>query len=581
MGVIFDISVRNLLRQKRRNLLLGVAIAFGMMVLVVANSFSHGISDSLLNRIVVYVAGHMELAMVEEGRLRTPIIRDKDRFLSIISANVTDVKQVNESLGVFVKGIGNGKSDNMALVGSKPDKDFYHYLKLVTGNFTDFETEQYHNPLILSTEKAKALNVGLHDVVRVRLQTINGQQQTDTLTVIAITQSQNMFMDMAVFLRDVNLKKLVGMKPHETGGLQIILNDSTTAGRQADRLYQVLTPNLAVIPAQLSVQSEKVSVRLVPFYRDPELVGQLTANIRLVSGQAREAFGKDGVLISHALALSLGVRPGDKLSVSYANKFVDDTPVTTINLTVAATYQISGNRLSSEVLLLSEDLFYRPYYRHPPRLTDPHLLAGLPVSGNLLYPVLGKEWTRLPRTATSEAYMKKFKKLTEKHSAVAAMDVRTMYETASSVLQMEKVLNLITLCAVLILFFIILIGVVNTLRMTIRERTREIGTVRAIGMQRRDVRNIFMLETLLLTFTACAVGTLLGFVAMGLMGLHVFSNAGAFSIVLVDYHLHFVPTVWGITSSFVLILLIAAATAYFPARRAARMSVANALGKYD
>ena len=66
---------------------------------------------------------------------------------------------------------------------------------------------------------------------------------------------------------------------------------------------------------------------------------------------------------------------------------------------------------------------------------------------------------------------------------------------ASEVLKLEQVLNLITIIAVLILFFIILIGVVNTLRMTIRERTREIGTIRAIGMQKKDVRNVFILES--------------------------------------------------------------------------------------
>jgi ABC-type antimicrobial peptide transport system permease subunit len=77
------------------------------------------------------------------------------------------------------------------------------------------------------------------------------------------------------------------------------------------------------------------------------------------------------------------------------------------------------------------------------------------------------------------------------------------------VVQLEGALNLITLIAVLVLFFIILIGVVNTLRMTIRERTREIGTNRAIGMQAYDVRNTFLFETFFLAFFACITGILL------------------------------------------------------------------------
>ena len=59
MNVILKISLRNLLRQKRRNLLLGSGIAFGMCLLVLANAFSHGISDILLNKMIVYMTGHM------------------------------------------------------------------------------------------------------------------------------------------------------------------------------------------------------------------------------------------------------------------------------------------------------------------------------------------------------------------------------------------------------------------------------------------------------------------------------------------------------------------------------------------
>ena len=43
-----------------------------------------------------------------------------------------------------------------------------------------------------------------------------------------------------------------------------------------------------------------------------------------------------------------------------------------------------------------------------------------------------------------------------------------------------------------------MIGILNTLAIAIRERTREIGTLRAIGMQRRKVLWLFVLETALL-----------------------------------------------------------------------------------
>jgi putative ABC transport system permease protein len=160
-------------------------------------------------------------------------------------------------------------------------------------------------------------------------------------------------------------------------------------------------------------------------------------------------------------------------------------------------------------------------------------------------------------------------------------DVVTMYEGASDILKLEGVLNLITIIAVLVLFFIILIGVINTLRMTIRERTREIGTIRAIGMQKNDVRNSFILETLLLTAFSCIAGIILGIIVMQILGAIQFNVDSVLSMILKDKHLYFKLDPLSILGNFVLIMAISGVTAYFPARRAAKMSAVEALRHYE
>jgi ABC-type lipoprotein release transport system permease subunit len=57
-----------------------------------------------------------------------------------------------------------------------------------------------------------------------------------------------------------------------------------------------------------------------------------------------------------------------------------------------------------------------------------------------------------------------------------------------------------------ILLVIIVIGILNTLAIAIRERTREIGTLRAIGMQRRRVLALFLLEAGMLGVAGAAAG---------------------------------------------------------------------------
>ena len=188
----------------------------------------------------------------------------------------------------------------------------------------------------------------------------------------------------------------------------------------------------------------------------------------------------------------------------------------------------------------------------------------------------------LKRTYDTDEAVKKYRELGKTKWKGTVVDVSTMYETASDILKLEGVLKLITLSAVMVLFFIILLGVVNTLRMTIRERTREIGTVRAIGMQKTDVRNTFILETFFLTLFASAAGVALGFFGMWLLLRITFNMSdNPMGMLLVSGRLYFLPTFLGIAGNVLLILAIAVVTAYFPARRAANLSPAKALGHFE
>ena len=110
MNVILRISLRNLLRQKRRNVLLGIAMAFGTMILVIASSFSHGISDVLLNKIVVYVAGHVSVGFTEHGNMYRQVFHDGEWMIDKVKNELSNITQIQEALGFMARAVGNGKS---------------------------------------------------------------------------------------------------------------------------------------------------------------------------------------------------------------------------------------------------------------------------------------------------------------------------------------------------------------------------------------------------------------------------------------------------------------------------------------
>ncbi len=131
----------------------------------------------------------------------------------------------------------------------------------------------------------------------------------------------------------------------------------------------------------------------------------------------------------------------------------------------------------------------------------------------------------------------------------------------------EQGLNtLLNLLYVLLSLSIIvsLFGIVNTLVLTVFERTRELGMLRAVGMSRRQVRRMIRHESIVTALLGAAFGIPLGLVMALLVGAAI--KFSAFTIPV------------GTLVVFVIAAVIAGlVAAIFPARRAARLNVLAAL----
>ena len=114
---------------------------------------------------------------------------------------------------------------------------------------------------------------------------------------------------------------------------------------------------------------------------------------------------------------------------------------------------------------------------------------------------------------------------------------------------------------------IALIGIVNTLMLSVFERTREIGLLRAVGMRRRQVRAMVRSEAVILAIFGAIVGIVIG-TALGLALVASLRQQGITETV--------VPV-----SNLVIFLLLAAVlgliAATWPARRAARLDILAAI----
>lgn len=126
-----------------------------------------------------------------------------------------------------------------------------------------------------------------------------------------------------------------------------------------------------------------------------------------------------------------------------------------------------------------------------------------------------------------------------------------------------------------IVVIIVVLSVANTMMKAVNERIREIGTLRSMGFHRSDIRKIFTLEGFGLALVSCGGGlilTLLMSLAVNFSGIRY--KAGMLSVpIFLSVGMN--PLTW--LSNSIWLCLLAASTAWFSSRRAAKMIVADAL----
>jgi putative ABC transport system permease protein len=133
----------------------------------------------------------------------------------------------------------------------------------------------------------------------------------------------------------------------------------------------------------------------------------------------------------------------------------------------------------------------------------------------------------------------------------------------------EKPINriLILLYVLLALSVVVsLFGIVNTLVLTVYERTRELGMLRAVGMTRRQTRTMIRHESIVTSLIGAALGIAVGFF-LALLVTHALSSNG------IVFAVPWLSLVYFVVAA----IVVGIVAAIWPARRAAGLNVLEAL----
>lgn len=176
-----------------------------------------------------------------------------------------------------------------------------------------------------------------------------------------------------------------------------------------------------------------------------------------------------------------------------------------------------------------------------------------------------------------QAFFMKFETIAGEDWVGQKLDLTTWKDEVSFLTWVLTALNSISGMLVAILVVIIVIGIMNSMWISVRERTGEVGTLRAIGMSKRRVLGMFMIEAVLLGLAATGLGALIGALLATVVdhaGLHV---PDAVQMLLMSDTLHLSVQPGQIILAIVLFTAITALAALFPALRAARLQPVTAI----
>ncbi|MFJ9769866.1 ABC transporter permease [Kitasatospora sp. NPDC101157] len=251
------------------------------------------------------------------------------------------------------------------------------------------------------------------------------------------------------------------------------------------------------------------------------------AEVKLTSGSA-DALGKGQLLVDQDVATKFGVRTGSTMTATFPDG-------STGPLTVGGVYETGG--MLGPVLLANSEIA-----KHDPK---PYVADVLVKGKDGATPEL-KQALKDATGANPVIEVKSKQDVRDDFSQVITFALNLMY----------GLLGMAVLIAVL--------GVINTLAMSVFERKREIGMLRAIGLDRRGIKRMVRLESVVISLFGAGIGLLLGcFIAWAINGTLKSSLAGLTTVV---------P--YGQLAVFLgLAGLVGLVAAIWPARRAAKLDI--------
>lgn len=292
-------------------------------------------------------------------------------------------------------------------------------------------------------------------------------------------------------------------------------------------------------------KSETFIATAVEPQKDRQMRGQ-----KIVSGTSLPDSESDAVLVGRGLATSLGVKPGDYLTLMTTTT---TGSLNAIDVRVAGVVESGVKEYDDRSIKMS-------------LAGAQELLQSKRVEKLLVF---------LKDTDQTTAVQADFARLFTTHKW--SLEMKNWSQLAPFYHQVVMLYNGIFGFLGLIVFAVVIFSVANTIAMSTFERTREIGTLMAVGTTRNQVWRMFFAEGLLLGL----IGGILGLASGALLAWLI--NQGNVMLppppgYTVGYRLNILLQTPVMITAFAIALVTATLSSILPALKASRLKIVDALG---
>jgi putative ABC transport system permease protein len=300
-----------------------------------------------------------------------------------------------------------------------------------------------------------------------------------------------------------------------------------------------------------------------------------------VLGRVADIAEKDTIIIFAGHARQLGVTVGDRVTV------ISQTPDGTTNTKDLRVVAVARDMsLLSNWTVFTDQAALKELYFLPDDTTGAiHIFLrdpdDAPQAMGALREALEREGFAVMEHE-SAAFFMKFEKVSGEDWMGLKLDLTTWRDEVSFLVWILTVVDLLSFFLIGILVIIIAVGITNTMWISVRERTGEIGTLRAIGMSHAQVLSMILIEAAILGFGGALAGAALGgLTAVGIDAAQLPIPRGPMRAFLMTDTLQLTVQPAHLLAATLGITLVTALAALWPAIRASRLQPVTAIQRVD